>query len=287
MRRFNHKHYQELSVKFLLLLSISLFFISAVNAQCNDSLNEVSVQGVCTKIKTYKSNKITETPVLVVNLHGDSPFNDPSYHYEFANYIAQHSVNTVSVGMLRPGYTDHLKRTSDGVRGETIGDNYDEPRIHQIAQAIVKLKAIHNSKNVILAGHSGGSVITAKLIALYPKLISHAFIVSCPCNISRWRADMYKSSQYEGFKRSLDTISPIKLVDDVSNETGITLFVGKNDKVTKPYLSNEYFSALKKAGKKVDYHVIDGDHELFLNPVILESVVNIVSTYNQSGKSDE
>ncbi|MBQ4836844.1 alpha/beta hydrolase family protein [Pseudoalteromonas luteoviolacea] len=273
-------------MKFLLFLSISLFFVNTVKAQCNSALNDVNVQGVCTKIKTYKSDEITKTPVLVVALHGDSPFNNPSYQYEFANQIALHSINTVSVGMLRPGYTDHLKRTSDGVRGETVGDNYDESRIHQIAKAIQKLKVYHNSDKVILAGHSGGSAITAKLIALYPRLINHAFIVSCPCNIPQWRADMYKSSHYEGFKKSLATISPIELIDNVANEIGITLFVGKDDKVTKPYLSNEYFAALKKAGKKVDYHVIDGDHRLFLNQTILNSVVDVVSDYNKPSQPD-
>ncbi|BBN81481.1 hypothetical protein PA25_14660 [Pseudoalteromonas sp. A25] len=271
-------------MKFLLFLFlfICLFFAKAIKAQCDNSSDEISVQNVCTKIRTYKSDKIAKTPVLVVALHGDSPFNNPSYQYEFANQVALRSINTVSVGMLRPGYTDHLKRTSDGIRGETVGDNYDESRIHQIAKAIQKLKLYHNSDKVILAGHSGGSAITAKLIALYPKLINHAFIVSCPCNISKWRADMYKSSQYDGFKNSLDTISPIELVENVTNEVDITLFVGKHDKVTKPYLSKEYFDALKQANKNVALHVIEGDHKLFLNQTILDSVVDVIHGYNKA-----
>ena len=64
---------------------------------------------------------------------------------------------------------------------------------------------------MILAGHSGGSAITASLIALYPHLVDHAVIVSCPCNINAWRKDMYVSSNYDGFKGDLDGISPIDL----------------------------------------------------------------------------
>ena len=272
-------------MKFLFFLSIVVLFVDTAKAQCNSPLNGISVEGVCTKIKTYKSRGITKSPVLVIALHGDSPFNNPSYQYEFASQIALRSLNTISVGMLRPGYTDHLERTSDGIRGDAIGDNYDESRIHQIAKAIRKLKAHHNASRVVLAGHSGGSAITAKLIALYPKLINHAFIVSCPCNISQWRADMYQSSHYEGFKKSLRTVSPIELTDGVTNDIGITIFVGKDDQVTKPYLSDAYFAKLKNAGKKVDYHVVDGDHRLFLNQAILNSVAEVINGYNKSTSS--
>jgi len=176
-------------------------------------------------MKTFKSDVITKKPILLIALHGDSPFNNPSYHYRFASQIAQHSENVISVGMLRPGYTDHLNRTSDGIKGDTVGDNYDEPRVKQIAQAIQKLKSHHKASKVILSGHSGGAAITAKLIALYPNLVSHAFIVSCPCNINPWRADMYKKSQYEGFKGKLDISSPIDLVSRISDEIKINILL--------------------------------------------------------------
>ncbi|NQY65466.1 MAG: hypothetical protein HRT38_17470 [Alteromonadaceae bacterium] len=119
---------------------VGLFVASTVQAECLDIVNEVFNNETCTKIKTFKSKKVSKSPVLLVALHGDSPWNNPDYQYRFAKHIADENINLISVGMLRPGYTDPMKRTSDGVRGRTVGDNYDETRIHQIAGAIKSLK---------------------------------------------------------------------------------------------------------------------------------------------------
>jgi predicted esterase len=249
-------------------------------AECNNILEGVSVQDVCTQIKTFKSETITKNPILIVALHGDSPFNNPSYQYRFASQVAKHSENVISVGMLRPGYTDDLNRISDGIKGNTVGDNYDEPRIKQIAQAIQKLKSHHKASKVILSGHSGGAAITAKLIAIYPELASHAFVVSCPCNINPWRGDMYKKSQYEGFKGDLDISSPIDLVGRISDEMRVNIFVGDKDDVAKPYLSHEYEEALRSEGKQVQIAEIHGGHDIFLNQEVLKSLAGVISGYN-------
>lgn len=247
---------------------------SGLKAQCDDMLLEVNVDNICTQIKTYTSYKAKNPSTLVVALHGDN--NNQSYQYEFASRVAQHSKNVVSIGMLRPGYTDNRDRTSDGIRGFAVGDNYDEPRIHQIAKAIIKLKKYYKVNKVILAGHSGGAAITAKLIAIYPNLINHAFIVSCPCHIPSWSADRYKVSKFHRFKDSLEVVSPIEMVDGISSDTKITIIVGKDDDNTKPYLSEEYFNALKDAGKNASYHVIPGEHNVFLYELVLGLVTNEV-----------
>ena len=269
-----------LSICCLLLLS------NLAMAECMNILEEVNVQDVCTKIKTFQSESITDKPIMLVALHGDSPFNNPSYQYRFARQVAEKSENIISIGMLRLGYTDHLDRTSDGERGKTVGDNYDKIRIQQLAEAILELKLHHNASKVILAGHSGGAAITAKLIALYPKLVNHAFVVSCPCNINSWRADMYKKSQYDGFKGDLDISSPTDLVSRISDETKINIFVGDKDDVAKPYLSQEYEKVLKSANKQVQITEIQGNHELFLNKRIIETLVDVVGGYNKQINKD-
>lgn len=241
-------------------------------ASCSNMLEEVYVQGACIKIKTFYSDVVESSPKLLIALHGDSPFNNPSYHYRFAKQIAEQADNVISIGMLRPGYTDHLNRTSDGVRGKTVGDNYDDARIKQIAQAISTLKSHYQASKVILAGHSGGAAISARLVALYPNLIDEVFIVSCPCNINAWRADMYKKSNYEGFKGHLDISSPVALVGNISEETQINVLVGGKDEVTKPYLSQEYVQALKQANKQVEFALIPGGHEVFLAPQVVQAV---------------
>jgi len=252
-----------------------------VHAECQDIEDEILSDSLCTKIRTYKSKDASERPTLLVALHGDSPWGPADYQYNFAKEISEKSNNLIAVGMLRPGYSDSMKRTSDGIRGKTVGDNYDETRIHQIAGAILQLKKYYHARKVVLAGHSGGAAITASLIALYPKLIDHAVIVSCPCNINEWRKDMYASSKYDGFKGDLESVSPIDLVKHIASGTEITMFVGNKDDVTKPNLNEEYKTALQQAGKKVTLNIIDGTHDIFMDSQVIGKLVTIVKSYNQ------
>ncbi len=243
------------------------------SGSCGDSTDGVFANGWCLKLQTYKSEHLTDSPALIVALHGDAPFNNPSYQYRFAELVSELSDDTVSVGLLRPGYTDADGRTSDGERGLTVGDNYDAERVASISSAIESLSTRYNARKVILAGHSGGAAITAKLLALHPGLVDHAFVVSCPCDINRWRADRFAASGYEGFRGDLNVQSPIDLAQDVPATSKVSILVGRDDANTTPDLSRAYFDALKAAGKQAHFQVVEGDHEIFL----AEDVVSAVS----------
>jgi predicted esterase len=264
--------------------TICLFLANLVYAECDDILNEIFAGNSCTKVRTYRSANVTNKPLLVVALHGDSPFNNPGYQYRFAKKVAYKNSNVISVGILRPGYTDPLGRTSDGIKGDAIGDNYDEKRVNQIAQAITKLEMLYSPSKVILAGHSGGAAITANLISLFPLLIDHAFIVSCPCDVNAWREDMFSLTNKSIFKGKIETLSPIDLVEHLNKNTIISLFVGKDDKVARPILSEKYQTAAKKEGSKVTLEIIEGQHDIFLSPDIIYAITNIISRYNSDLK---
>lgn len=88
---------------------------------------------------------------------------------------------------------------------------------------------------------------------------------------------MLRLTGYPAFDGDLESISPIDLVDEISDETRITIFVGKNDAVTKPYFSHDYGAALKKAGKKAELHDIEGDHEIFLNSYVTTALIEAIS----------
>ncbi len=266
------------------LATMCLFYANLVHAGCEDISNEIFADNSCTKIRTYRSADVTDKPILVVALHGDSPFNNPGYQYRFAELVANKNSNVISVGMLRPGYTDPLGRTSDGIKGDAIGDNYDEKRVNQIAQAITKLEKLYSPSKVILAGHSGGAAITANLISLFPLLIDHAFIVSCPCDVNAWREDMFSLTNKSIFKGKIETLSPIDLVKHLNKNTIISLFVGKDDKVARPILSEKYQTAATKKGSKVTLEIIEGQHDIFLIPDIINAITNIISRYNSDLK---
>lgn len=264
----------------VLIFGIILFLAGLVKADSEKSANQICIDSICSIVEVFKSKGLTKNPVLVVALHGDAPFVKPSYQYRFAKRIALQGKNVVAVGLLRPGYVDDFNRASDGIRGDTVGDNYDNARVMQVADVIQQLKTIHNAKKVIVAGHSGGSAITAKLIALRPNIVDDAFIVSCPCNINAWRSDMYKKIQYEGFKGNIDISSPVDLVKNIGKDTKVHIFVGKIDDITKPYLSEEYYQALVNAGKIVEKKVIDGHHAIFQNEEVVNATLKVVNSYN-------
>ena len=270
----------------VLTATMSLFFTNLVHAGCGDILNEIFAGNSCTKIRTYRSADVSDKPILVVALHGDSPFNNPGYQYRFAKLVANKNSNVISVGMLRPGYTDPLGRTSDGVKGDAIGDNYDKKRVNKVAQAITELKNLYSPSKVILAGHSGGAAITANLISLFPLLIDHAFIVSCPCDVNAWREGMFSLTKKPIFRGDIETLSPIDLVEHLSKKTIISIFVGKDDKVARPILSEKYKTAATKEGLKVRLEVIDGQHDIFLSPDIINAITEIVSGYNNSNAAE-
>lgn len=263
-----------------LLTWLAIALAAPAKAQNHVSPDEIIVETTKTYIKTYKSDALTNRPVLMVALHGDLP--NPTYQYTFARIVAGNSDNTISVGMLRPGYTDDVERTSDGVMGETVGDNYDAPRLQQIAAAIRQLGAHYNASKVILAGHSGGGAITAKLIAAYPGLIDHAVVVSCPCDVNSWRADMYETSQYEGFNGPIDVVSPIDVAASIPNSTSVTIISGRQDRVAKTYLSQRYYDRLMAAGKQAEITFIEGEHSIFLRREIISSIIAKIAAYSES-----
>lgn len=270
----------------ILFLFFSLFFSGTSYASCANSLHEVFVNDTCTKVETYKSKALTSNPVLFVSIHGDAPFNRPSYHYRVAREVARRSENVIAVGILRPGYTDDFGRMSDGVRGEGVGDNYDNKRVRQVANVIAKLKLVHGAENVVVAGHSGGAAITAKILALRPSLLNEAFIVSCPCDINSWRNDMYQRDRYELFKGDLLVESPLSLVSRIPGGVKITVVTGKNDEIVKPYISEAYYSALLKIQKQAGFFSVDGGHEIFQNKVVIDALLKSVSSYKQKNAAD-
>ncbi|WP_299497127.1 hypothetical protein [uncultured Shewanella sp.] len=221
-------------------------------------------------------NRVQANPYLVIAIHGDVPFGPVSYHNTFAKQLSEATENVV-VGLLRPGYKDDKGRRSVGRKGWSVGDNYDFKRIESIVHTIQALQQQYQPIKTIVAGHSGGAAITAKMLAYYSNLMDVAFIVSCPTDINVWRSDMLKLSFNPLFIGKLNRVSPMDLTDKVSTNTHVHVFCGVNDPITLPYLSERYVAKLTHGGKNVRYDAIEGDHNIFLHPFILRSVVKQIT----------
>ncbi|WP_299011141.1 alpha/beta hydrolase [uncultured Shewanella sp.] len=202
--------------------------------------NKEAVHDKTALILDIHENQVQAQPSLVIAIHGDVPFGPVGYHNRFAKKLSDASVNVVSVGLLRPGYKDDKGRRSAGRKGWSVGDNYDHKRIEQIALAIRALQQKYKPSKTIVAGHSGGAAITAKMLGYYPSLIDTAFIVSCPTHINEWRDHMFKLSFNPLFIGKLNRVSPFQLIDKISSHVHVHVFCGVNDPITPAYFSECY-----------------------------------------------
>ncbi|HVX50569.1 MAG TPA: alpha/beta fold hydrolase [Chitinophagaceae bacterium] len=247
-----------------------------VHGKVQDVANWVNTLHDSLHIKTYKNGMRTDKPNLVVVLHGDAPFNNPGYQYILASLIARQNTNTIAVAILRPGYTDSEGVRSPGIRGLTTGDNYTPQVVDGIAAAINNLKELYHPGKTIIAGHSGGSAITADIIGRHPGVADAAVLVSCPCNVPEWRAHM-KMLQHNApiWDKPVKSLSPNTLVDSIDMRTKIVVVTGENDDVAPTALSVNYYKQLKQRGLDAQLVTVNGaGHEIFLTA----SVRNAVST---------
>jgi len=221
------------------------------------------------RISTFVSEGKSESPILVVVVHGDAPFNEPNYQYEFAANVAATHRDVVAVGLLRPGYTDPQGNRSDGERGQATGDSLNVTNTEAIAGAIGGLKRRWNARKVVVAAHSGGATLAANVLGRHPALIDKALLVSSVYDVEKWRQHMFEQIGAPVFQGKIETLSPIEQITGISDQVEVTLMVGSQDEVAPPGFSEHYEVIAAKHGKKVRLVRLEGKgHEIFLNPAV-------------------
>jgi pimeloyl-ACP methyl ester carboxylesterase len=228
------------------------------------------------KAQIYVSPAASRSPILVVVLHGDAPFNKPKYQYVFAERAASRG-DIVAAAILRPGYSDPSGDTSDGVRGLTTGDNYTTDRVAMIVAGISDLQHDYHPKATVLVGHSGGAAIAADILALHPKVPTAALLLSCPCDVAPWRQHMKELQRAPIWDQPVESLSPVDLADLVPTSIRIRMMVGADDSVAPPQFTQVY--AQRLAAHHIDVQVIEipGEgHEILLLPVVQEALEKLV-----------
>lgn len=191
------------------------------------------------------------TRALIVVLHGDVSKGGPAdYHYDIAAKIAAQNKSTSVFAMLRPGYADSQGAKSPGSTNNRR-DHYTKTNNSMVAQTIQALAQQTGNSRVIAVGHSGGAAQIGAIIGAYPGLIDSAILVSCPCNITRWR-------QAGGKSAWRNSVSPHSLVPKIAPGTRIITAVGTADNNTFPQLSQDYVASALARGLPASFVPING-----------------------------
>lgn len=165
---------------------------------------------------------------LVIVLHGDAPFRNPSYHYFFAASLSEQLPSVPVVALLRPGFADPYGGRSDGERGSASGDDYTREVADDLKRAIESLRTQFSAGPVVLIGHSGGAAIAANLTAASPGLIDLLIPVSCPCNVPEFRKHMAREQFSPFWLWPSDSISPLDTVEHLAT-TRVRAITGEDD----------------------------------------------------------
>lgn len=209
------------------------------------------VQGgpLCLAAATYGVDAAGKSPALVVVLHGDASGGGPAdYHYDFARSLAKPGL--VVVALLRPGYADRNGRTSEG---QDFGrrDHYTADYINAVGTAIATLKKEYGAARILLVGHSGGAAYAGVLMGSTPAIAEGAVLVSCPCDVKRWR-------EQRGGGAWARSLSPSNFLAKVPTASRIVAITGANDDNTAPQLAQDYVAALTKRGVKASFVSVAG-----------------------------
>jgi pimeloyl-ACP methyl ester carboxylesterase len=227
------------------------------------------------KTKVYESAGLGPHPILIIVLHGDSPDGPPTYQYRFAERAAAAIPDTVVAAVLRPGYSDGEDR-SDGMRGETTGDNYTPEVINAVATALSELKNKYHPRRVILVGHSGGAAIAGDLLSQQGVTADAALLVSCPCDLAAWRKHMQSIKGGAIWDRPVRSLSPIEVVDGIPASTKFSLLVGSDDRIAPAELTVAYADALRKHNVAADVTIAPGlPHNILLEPITMDRLKDI------------
>jgi pimeloyl-ACP methyl ester carboxylesterase len=257
----------------------SAFAQSAIAAQ--DTARTGGTMWVTTtqriKSKIYENARLSQHPILVIVVHGDSPDGPPTYQYRFAERAAAAISDAVVAAVLRPGYSDG-EDCSDGMRGFTTGDNYTPEVVNAVATVLAELKDRYHPRRVILVGHSGGAAIVGDLLGQQGEGVDGALLVSCPCDLAEWRKHMQSIKGGAIWERPVRSLSPLALVDHVPASAKIWLLVGSDDQIAPSALTLAYAEALKNRNVAVNVTIAPGlGHNILLEPVAIERLKEVAS----------
>ncbi len=222
--------------------------LAAAEPCAADNRVRVAANDECLVIRAYGES--AERTSLIIFIHGDGYRGGPS-DYMYWNARRFGTKGVVAIGLIRPGYYDSEGNHSTG-NSYRDWDNYQPDVIATVAAAVEVLKNHYQADYVILAGHSGGSVISGVIIGKYPGLVNAAVLGACNCNVPEWRI------MRRGYNNWHLSLSPHDFIGKIDKKTTVVAITGGNDGNAKPVLARDYVTVLKANGIDATYIEVPG-----------------------------
>ena len=221
---------------------------------------------------------------LVVVLHGDAPFQNPGYQYEFASRLSKAAPGTHVIALLRPGYSDPYGSKSRGDRGFATGDNYDEWTMRRVSRAIEVLATDqYKVSSVILVGHSGGAVTAANVAATPGSNVVAAFLIGCPCDVPAFRKHMWELQRSPFWLWPVHAMSPTETEGLLPTMTQIRAISGAEDPIAPPQEAQAYVEKAKARGVDATLTLLPGEgHEILLDQRVIDAVAASVRAHTKT-----
>jgi predicted esterase len=242
--------------------------------------------------RMYLSGELNPYAPIVVVFHGDAPFRNPGYQYEFAGRLANAVPGARVVALMRPGYKDPFGAKSDGDRGFAVGDNYDAATMSDVSSAVRALAEklagpIATNLNVrpplVLVGHSGGAVTAANVAAMHESNIVAAFLIGCPCDVPAFRRHMWELQHGPLWLWPVHAVSPLDGVNEVGATTEIRAISGAEDPIAPPQEAKAYVDKAKARGLDATLTLLPGEgHEILLDQLVIDAVAASVRAHTKT-----
>ena len=210
------------------------------------------------KTRVYTGTAASESPVLVLVLHGDLPEPSPSVPVPVCEghcrYCQERRRNWCAATRL------------SGSNGWPVIGGYGRCRGRQLHPRsrrrgggwARKLAKDYRARKTILVGHSGGAAIAANLLGRQPDVAQGAVLVACGCDPRAWRATRWAETGNPIFNGPTRSLLPLDLAPDVAHGTIVRMVVGQDDDVVPPQHSRAYATALRDRGIDVSVEVLPG-----------------------------
>jgi len=256
-----------------LLLTLFLALISqSGKASADECLNDMKtrVKGKenCLAIHTFLTVSEVKPSTLVIFIHGDQSDGGPvSGMIKLAEDVDV-PAGVIKIALLRPGYFDKSGNTSSGTSWRRK-DSYTPTNLDEVTSAVQSLQSHYQISKTVLVGHSGGAAYAGVMIGRSPGVANAALLLSCPCDIRRWRA----------FKKDApwSSLSPSSFAETVPTTMKVITITEEYDDNTREYLAQDYIETLAKRGVSAEFRrAVGAGHNDIVRVDVIDEALRIL-----------